>query len=76
MPALLGRALLQAGLLGPIPSGAQFGPTPDGPVVVARVAARPVKDEVTFIGTGAFARAWNGRLPNGRLPAGGTGSGG
>ena len=43
--------LFLLGLLGAPPALAQFGPPPDTPVVVARVAARPVKDEVTFIGT-------------------------
>jgi HlyD family secretion protein len=48
---LAGAVLLLGSLLGPSPSGAQFGPPPDVPVVVARVASRPVRDEVTFIGT-------------------------
>jgi RND family efflux transporter MFP subunit len=48
---LAAGALLLGSLLGALPSGAQFGPPPDVPVVVARVAARPVKDEVAFIGT-------------------------
>ena len=58
MMALVGRgratlvaALVLAGCLGALPSSAQFGPPPDVPVVTARVASRPVKDEVTFIGT-------------------------
>ena len=44
-------ALTLIGLLAGSPSRAQFGPPPDVPVVVAPAAARPVKDEVTFIGT-------------------------
>jgi HlyD family secretion protein len=44
-------ALLLGGFLGALPAGAQFGPPPDVPVVVARIAARAVRDEVTFIGT-------------------------
>jgi HlyD family secretion protein len=44
-------AVLAAGSPGAPPARAQLGPPPDVPVVVARVASRPVKDEVTFIGT-------------------------
>ena len=51
IPPTLAGVLLLVGLLGAPPSHAQFGPPPDAPVVVVRVAARPVKDEVTFIGT-------------------------
>jgi HlyD family secretion protein len=47
----VGIALLLASLLGAPPTRGQFGPPPDVPVVVVRVAARPVRDEVTFIGT-------------------------
>jgi HlyD family secretion protein len=43
--------LLVVGVLGALPARGQFGPPADVPVVVARIAARPVKDEVTFIGT-------------------------
>jgi HlyD family secretion protein len=50
-PAIVAALLLLASLLATTPSGAQFGPPPDVPVVVARVATRPVRDEVTFIGT-------------------------
>ena len=62
----MAAALLLVGLAGAPPSSAQFGPPPDTPVVVAPVVARPVRDEVTFIGTVE---------PNGRLPAGGPGHG-
>jgi HlyD family secretion protein len=38
-------------LLGVAPALAQMGAAPEVPVVVVRVAERPVRDEVTFIGT-------------------------
>jgi RND family efflux transporter MFP subunit len=44
-------ASVLGGLLGVLPTEAQFGPPPDTPVVVAPVVARPVRNEVTFIGT-------------------------
>jgi HlyD family secretion protein len=43
--------LLLVAFLGAPPSTAQFGPPPNVPVVVARIAARAVREEVTFIGT-------------------------
>jgi HlyD family secretion protein len=43
--------LLVAVLIEPVLAFGQFGPAPDVPVVVARVAERPVSEEVTFIGT-------------------------
>jgi RND family efflux transporter MFP subunit len=44
-------ASVLAGCVGVLPARAQFGPPADTPVVVAPVVARPVRDEVTFIGT-------------------------
>jgi HlyD family secretion protein len=55
LPAPAARALrasaVVALLLGAAPALGQFGPPPEVPVVAVRVAERPVRDEVTFIGT-------------------------
>jgi multidrug efflux pump subunit AcrA (membrane-fusion protein) len=47
--ALAAAALLACLAAGPAP--AQFGPPPDVPVVVGRVAERAARDEVAFLGT-------------------------
>lgn len=47
----LAGALLVFALGVAAPTHAQFGPPPEVPVVVIRVAERPVRDEVTFIGS-------------------------
>jgi HlyD family secretion protein len=42
---------LAGALISVLPAHGQFGPPPDVPVVVVQVAERPVRDEVTFIGS-------------------------
>jgi multidrug efflux pump subunit AcrA (membrane-fusion protein) len=44
-------AVVLVALLAAAPARGQFGPPPEVPVVVVRVAERPVRDEVSFIGT-------------------------